>query len=120
MEQEKIGYKLKELRIKHNYTQEQLAEKLYISRQAISRWEQGISLPDYDTLIKLCNLYCISLDELFFEQKNSDWIVENYLKLFYEKNKLKCTKNIIIAFLILVVILFSLYFTLVNYNKNSI
>ena len=39
-----IGNKIKELRIKHSFTQEELAERLNISSQAVSKWENGVSL----------------------------------------------------------------------------
>ena len=45
-------------------TQEELSEYLNISRQAISKWENGISLPDIETLLKLSNLYQISINDI--------------------------------------------------------
>lgn len=57
--------KLLELRKKNNLSQEELANKLNISRQAISKWERAESSPDTDNLIALAKLYRISLDELF-------------------------------------------------------
>lgn len=56
--------KLLALRKKNNLSQEDLAEKLGVSRQAISKWERGETSPDTDNLISLANLYRISLDEL--------------------------------------------------------
>lgn len=60
-----IGKKLKELRICENLTQEQLAEKLNISRVNYTRYETDTAKPDYETLLKIANFYNISLDELF-------------------------------------------------------
>lgn len=60
----KTGAKLSQLRKQNGYSQEELAEKLSISRQAISKWERGESSPDTDTLIALAKLYGVSLDEL--------------------------------------------------------
>jgi len=60
----KIADRLIELRKKHAYSQEELAEKLDISRQAISKWERAESLPDTENLIALSRLYHITLDEL--------------------------------------------------------
>ena len=59
-----IGRKLKEVRMKSNLTQEQVAEKLFVSRQTISNWENEKSYPDIISIIRLSDLYSISLDEL--------------------------------------------------------
>lgn len=59
-----LGTKLADLRKRHGYSQEALAEKMGVSRQAISKWERGESTPDTDTLIELAKLYGVSLDEL--------------------------------------------------------
>lgn len=56
--------KLVNLRKKNNLSQEELANKLGISRQAISKWERAEAAPDTDNLIKLARLYKISLDDL--------------------------------------------------------
>jgi HTH-type transcriptional regulator/antitoxin HipB len=61
---ELLGNKLYELRKKNHLSQEELAEKLGVSRQAISKWECGESLPDTDNLISISKLYGVSLDEL--------------------------------------------------------
>lgn len=45
-------------------TQEQLAEQLDVSRQSVSKWESGASFPEMDTLLRLCDLYEVSLDTL--------------------------------------------------------
>lgn len=56
--------KLTELRKKAGYSQEDLADKIGVSRQAVSKWERGESSPDTDNLIELATLYGVSLDEL--------------------------------------------------------
>ncbi|MBR1968639.1 MAG: helix-turn-helix transcriptional regulator [Clostridia bacterium] len=60
-----IGKKLKELRLAENLTQEQLSEKLQISRVNYTRYETDATRPDYETIIKIADYYDISLDELF-------------------------------------------------------
>ncbi|MEQ9764786.1 helix-turn-helix transcriptional regulator [Streptococcus sp. ZJ151] len=55
---------LKSLRTARNLSQDHLAEQLYISRQAISKWENGDAAPDMDNLIKLAAILEASLDEL--------------------------------------------------------
>lgn len=59
-----LGTKLADLRKRNGYSQEALAEKMGISRQAVSKWERGESTPDTDTLIELARLYSVSLDTL--------------------------------------------------------
>jgi len=59
-----IADRLIELRRKEGYSQEELADRLFISRQAISKWERAESLPDTENLIALSRLYGISIDEL--------------------------------------------------------
>ena len=60
----KIADKIKQLRQQNNFTQEELAKKLMVSRQAISKWETGNSLPDIENLLNISKLFEISLDEL--------------------------------------------------------
>ncbi len=60
-----IGKKLKELRKTEGLTQQQLADKLQISRVNYTRYETNAARPDYETLIKLADFYDVSLDEIF-------------------------------------------------------
>ncbi|MDE5598728.1 MAG: helix-turn-helix domain-containing protein [Lachnospiraceae bacterium] len=77
------------LRKSHGYTQDDLAQKLNISRQAVSKWETGTTIPDLETLLKLSKLYHITINEILepkiqpqritdFEQLST--IPENELK----------------------------------------
>lgn len=59
-----IGKKLKEARAHSGLTQENAAEKINVSRQTISNWENEKSYPDIISVIKLSDLYSISLDDL--------------------------------------------------------
>ncbi len=61
-----IANRLQKLRKENGYSQEELADKLGISRQAVSKWERAESSPDTDNLIVLAKLYNISLDELLY------------------------------------------------------
>jgi len=56
--------RLLEYRKQHNLSQDELAEKIGVSRQAVSKWERAEASPDTDNLISLAKLYGISLDEL--------------------------------------------------------
>lgn len=64
MDMKKTGAFLKELRKEKNITQEQLAEKLFVSGRTVSRWETGSNLPDLDVLIELADLYGVDIREL--------------------------------------------------------
>lgn len=59
-----LGERLYELRRKQGLSQEQLAERINVSRQTISKWEGDLSTPDLPKLIALAECYGISLDEL--------------------------------------------------------
>ncbi|QTD39504.1 helix-turn-helix domain-containing protein [Sporosarcina sp. Te-1] len=59
-----ISMNLKRLRQQHHYTQEELAEKLGVSRQVIAKWERGESTPDLQFCIQLAELYDVTLDNL--------------------------------------------------------
>lgn len=56
--------KLKALRLKHKLTQDELGEKLYLSRTSISYYEQGKFEPDIKTIIDISNLFNVTTDEL--------------------------------------------------------
>lgn len=70
----KLGNRIKEKRLALKLTQNQVANKLYISRQTLSNWENNKTLPDIQSLISLSDLYGLSLDDLIKEdsglQKN--------------------------------------------------
>ncbi|HDR7516742.1 MULTISPECIES: helix-turn-helix domain-containing protein [Bacillus] len=69
--------KLKEERLKHNLSQEELALKLNISRQSISKWELEKGYPNIETLIALSDLFNISIDELI---KGDDFLKDKIIK----------------------------------------
>jgi transcriptional regulator with XRE-family HTH domain len=64
MNQQKIGKFISTCRKAKKITQEQLAEKLFITDRAVSKWERGLSLPDADKMLELCNILDISVNEL--------------------------------------------------------
>lgn len=63
-----IGEKITTLRLKANLSQEELADKLYVSRQAVSRWELGHALPQIDKILQICTLFKVSCDELLLDK----------------------------------------------------
>ena len=81
----RIGKFIAENRKSKNITQEQLAEKLYITDRAVSKWERGLSLPDADKMLDLCNILDINVNELLngekinmkdYEKKTEELLVE--------------------------------------------
>ena len=93
-----LGEKLSKLRKEYNYTQEQLADILGVSRQSISKWESDIAYPETDKLIKLGKLFECSMDYLLNDgitekqsttptEKESFWGV--FKKQFHERKSEK-------------------------------
>lgn len=60
----RINQHIKFIREQHNLSQEALAEQLAVSRQAVSKWEQGTALPSIENLMYISDLYDVSLDDL--------------------------------------------------------
>lgn len=65
------------LRKKYGYTQEELAEELNISRQAVSKWETGNTIPDLDILLKISKLYSLTINEIL-EPKIQPLIINDF------------------------------------------
>lgn len=59
-----LSKQIKKYRERDGYSQEYLAEKLYVSRQSISNWENDKSLPDIHNLLMMCDLFNVTLDDL--------------------------------------------------------
>lgn len=64
-----LGERIYELRNEKNLSQGDLADALDVSRQSVSKWENNMAVPDLDKLIKLCDIFEISLDELTGREK---------------------------------------------------
>lgn len=93
-----IGTKIKAARTEAKLTQEQAAEALGVSRQTISNWENGKTYPDIVSVVKMSDLYDISLDRLLKEEKP----MQNYLDYLEEstnevKSREKLGKIILLA-----------------------
>lgn len=67
-----FGDKLQQLRTKNNLTQEQLAEKVYVSRVAVSKWESGRGYPNLDSIKMLAKVFNITIDELLSSEELID------------------------------------------------
>ncbi len=73
-----LGEKLFELRKTKNLTQDEVAEKLNVTRQTVSKWETNQSTPDFDKILPLCELYEISTEELLKGEKQEKLEENNY------------------------------------------
>ncbi len=114
MDQIKIGKFIAECRKKNNLTQMQLAEKLNITDRAISKWENGKTMPDSSIMLDLCNELKISVNELLcgeminMENKNEkqEQLLLDMAKETEEKNKIIWTSMWVIL-LVSMIALFS-------------
>ena len=78
MDQKKIGAFLKELRREKNLTQEELAEKLGVSNRSVSRWENGVTMPDFDLLIELADFYETDVREILDGERSGTGMEARY------------------------------------------
>ena len=124
MNQDRISKFIKNLREKNNMTQEELADKIPISRQAISKWERGISIPDAQTLIRLSEIFKVSINEILSGEKinksNELEINKISLKLYEERNKSRRTIRYLMLFIFLIIILFLLYYFFISYRSVKV
>lgn len=103
-----IGKKLKEARIKSGLTQESVAEKIQVSRQTISNWENEKSYPDIISVINLSDLYEISLDELLRGDQDMIKHLEESTNIVTSNKKLIAAIIANIMFIILLIVCSSL------------
>lgn len=108
-----IGETLKEKRTENQLTQDQLAEKIFVSRKTISNWETGKTTPDIDSLVRLANLFELSLDNLLLEGSE---VVEN---ISNESKYKKLYKRLFILIMVLVILFVSYFFFWWNYKNNQ-
>ena len=108
-----IGKKLKEARIKTKMTQEQVADALFVSRQTISNWENEGSFPDIVSVVKLSDLFSVSLDELL---KGDNEMLEH---LEESTNVVRSNRRLIGAAIVDVVLFLSMLF-LAYFTEGSV
>lgn len=63
--------RIKDLRIKSGYSQKQIAEMLFVNQTAVSQWERGVTTPTKDTLLKLADIFNVSIDYLLGRSSNT-------------------------------------------------
>ena len=94
-----VGEKICKLRVDDGISQEQLAERFYVSSRTVSRWETGSNMPDLDMLIELADFYDVDLREIIDGERKSEnmkeELKETVLKVaeFSNEDKLKLTRR---------------------------
>lgn len=114
MDQKKIGIFLKALRKEKQLTQEQLAEILGVTNRSISRWENGVNMPDFDLVIEIANYYNVSIEEILDGERKNEMIdkktEEMLLKVAeYESEEKQRFSRRICALFIVATLAFILY-----------
>lgn len=114
MDQKKTGRFLRDLRKEKGLTQEQFSEILGVSNRSISRWENGVNMPDFDLVIEIANYYEVSIEELLDGERKDTMIdkktQESLLKVadYSNNEKMIFSKRLNLLF-ILSVIAFLIY-----------
>ena len=80
-----LGEKLFELRKAKNLSQEEVADKLGVTRQSVSKWETNQSTPDFDKIVPLCELFEISTDELLIGKREDKKEIKEVIEWCDEK-----------------------------------
>ena len=106
-----LGEKLLSLRKKKGLSQEEVADILHVTRQTISKWETNQSMPDFDKVVPICDLYEISTDELFKDGVVSvdgeiDTVEDTYPIEHTHKRALFTTIAVVLYIFSIVVIIF--------------
>lgn len=85
--QKTIGQTIRKLRKERGFTQEELANALGVTAQAVSKWENGIGVPDVSQFVPIANLFDVSIDVLFAREcQRTDIQVKEFLKDLNKKN----------------------------------
>lgn len=125
MDSEKIGKFIAQLRKENNMTQEDLAEKVYLDRSIISKWERGIYIPKHDDILILSKLFNVSVNEIYYGERqteeNKEQVNEVTINILKRNKQLIKKISIISLFTILLLILsFFIYYFITNYNSIQV
>ena len=88
-----LGEKLFELRKEKNLSQEEVADKLNVTRQTVSKWETNQSTPDFDKIMPICELFGISTEELLTGNKKEEKQEEEENQVIEEEKEKVLSKN---------------------------
>ena len=124
-----FGENLKTLRKQKGFSQEELATRLHVVRQTISKWEKNLSVPDADTLIRLAEILEVSVSELLgakIENENTASDVAEQLSRINEQLAIKNRRSrriwkivaIILAAIILINIFIAVFFSVPTLNEG--
>ena len=113
MNKERIGKYIKFLRERNNLTQEELAKKVPVTREAVSKWETGRRIPDIETLLILSNMFNVSIESLLSGEESNNAVVN----LYKDNIKLHKKVGILLLITILIIITFLIYYFFNNYNS---
>lgn len=122
MDTKKIGKFIAKLRNEKSMTQEQLGEVLYVTREAVSKWERGINTPEVQTLILMGEYFNVSVNELLagerVNKENKDAIDNIALSILtFTKSKINRIKILAVTIIIILIILFFIFYFIYNYNS---
>lgn len=106
-----LGEKLLSLRKEKGLSQEELAEKLEISRQSVSKWERGEAYPDTNNLIKLAKIYDVSLDDLINDEEDED---DGFVEPVYKNEVFYIVRNILSSLFVIGILITYLVMGFVN------
>ena len=118
MDQNKSGKFIAKLRKEKNMTQEQLAEKMGVSINAVSKWERGLSFPDVSLYKKLCKELDINIEELINGEKDKSEEAKEKAIISTIKETDKIKKNSKKLLIVLSTIFVIIVCGLIYYNKN--
>ncbi len=74
MDQKKVGAFMKRLRNEKQLTQEQVAEMFGVTNRSVSRWENGVNMPDFDVVIEMANYYDVSIEEILDGERRKEMV----------------------------------------------
>ena len=114
----KLGKNIAKIRKDNNLTQDELAEKYFVTRQTISNWEIGKSYPDLETLVKISNDFNVSLDILLKEDDEMIKKIDNEVK--GSKKYKNITRYFLILFSIIVLLIVIYLLMYFNFKNNTI
>lgn len=112
-----IGQRLLQLRKAKHLSQEEIAEKLNVTRQTISKWETDQTTPDFDKIVPLCELYEISADELLTgskKEESTNLDINNNDEIVKKEKAKGIGKSILLYFIAIAWIMISIPFLRMN------
>jgi len=99
----KIGKQLQKQRKLHSMSQDELAVKLHISRQSVSKWENGVTLPSFSNVVAISELFELSLDELIKGDAELMEHFEDNGKVQFSKTETIVITSIVVAIVVFVI-----------------